>query len=77
MDMDTAILQLNDLRKRVLLGEDVTPEEYKIIADNLRSTRKAGKINQVIKKAASKVRDTEVDRRQWADLLSDLVNTKQ
>jgi hypothetical protein len=38
--MNDAVSQLHDLRRRVLAGEEVSPEEYGQVIDSLREGRK-------------------------------------
>lgn len=44
-------INLMDLRKRVINGDPVTPEEYAIIVENLRRDRTAGKVAKASKAA--------------------------
>ena len=73
LDMDQAIGQLNDLQERVRLGQDIDPEEYQVVVDNLRKTRKAGEA----RKTTQKVEDKAASKVRGADIPSQLEEGKQ
>ena len=53
--------RLNDLRQRVLAGEDVTIEEYTEIIQSLRAKRNGDLVASAEKKAATKAKAAPID----------------
>lgn len=72
MDMDQAIEDLSDLRGKVLRNEEIEPEEYKIIMDNLRVSRMAGEATVSRKKTEAK----EASAARGTALLAQMVTGK-
>lgn len=68
---DTAIDDLNDLRRRVLANEEVSPDEYQKVVEGLRVSRKAGDAARTSKKAKMKADQVQMGE----DLLSKLTTS--
>ena len=66
---DDAIDNLNDLRRRVLAGDTIDPDEYQDVVEGLRVSRKAGDAARTSKKAESKKAQVKVGE----DLLTNLI----
>jgi len=64
-----SVARLNDLRQRVLNGEEVTPEEYEEVIASIREARRAGAPT----KASKPKRKTLADKGQ--ELLDSLFDT--
>jgi hypothetical protein len=62
--------QLNDLRQRVLAGQDVSIEEYAAIIQSLRA-RRTGDVEAAVAKKASRTKSPKADV-ELPDLLKDL-----
>ena len=73
--MDTASAELEitlrDLRRRVMAGEDIDPEEYEILVASLRLGRKAGKTKKISKNTET----SEEAVKEFGANLKDLLNT--
>lgn len=66
--MDEQIISLGDLRKKVLAGEDIKPEEYQKVLTDIRQHRTA----QRVSKKTKAEQDKTVSIQRSTDILNDL-----